>query len=35
MQGLTLRKEFQGRRLKGTAIELTNSKNEGAVQAPR
>ncbi len=34
MLGLTLRKEFQGRRLKGTAIELTNSKNEGAVQVP-
>ncbi len=35
MLGLTLRKEFQGRRLKGTAIELTNSKNQGAVQGPR
>lgn len=34
MLGLTLRKEFQGRRLRGTAIELTNSKNEGAVQVP-
>lgn len=34
MLGLTLRKEFQGKRLRGTAIELTNSKNEGAVQVP-
>ncbi len=32
MLGLTLRKEFQGRRLKGTAIELANSTNTGATQ---
>ena len=30
MLGLTLRREFQGRRLKGTAIELANEKNTGA-----
>jgi hypothetical protein len=34
MLGLTLRKEFQGRRLKGTAIELANDKNTGATQLP-
>ncbi len=34
MLGLTLRKEFQGRRLKGTAIELTNKNNTGATQVP-
>src|SRR5206468_1801288 len=27
-------KEFQGRRLKGTAIELANEKNTGATQIP-
>lgn len=32
MLGLTLREEFQGRRLKGTAIELTNRNNTGATQ---
>lgn len=32
MLGLTLREEFQGRRLKGTAIELTNENNSGATQ---
>jgi len=32
MLGLTLRKEFQGRRLKGTAIELANENNTGATQ---
>ena len=32
MLQLTLRKEFRGRRLKGTAIELTNSSNTGATQ---
>ena len=32
MLGLTLRQEFQGRRLKGTAIELTNRNNTGATQ---
>ena len=32
MLQLTLRKEFQGRRLKGTAIELANSSNTGATQ---
>jgi hypothetical protein len=30
--GLTLRDEFKGRRLKGTAIELTNTNNTGATQ---
>jgi hypothetical protein len=30
--GLTLRKEFEGRRLKGTAIELSNENNTGATQ---
>jgi len=32
MLKLALRKEFQGRRLKGTAIELANSSNTGATQ---
>ncbi|MBK8173470.1 MAG: DUF499 domain-containing protein [Sandaracinaceae bacterium] len=32
MLGLTLREEFQGRRLKGTAIELANDNNTGATQ---
>lgn len=32
MLGLTLRDEFKGRRLKGTAIELTNQNNTGATQ---
>lgn len=32
MIGLTLREEFQGRRLKGTAIELANENNTGATQ---
>lgn len=32
MLGLTLRDEFQGRRLKGTAIELANENNTGATQ---
>ncbi len=30
--GLSLREEFQGRRLKGTAIELANENNTGATQ---
>ena len=34
MLGLTLRREFQGRRLKGTAIELANEKNTRATQVP-
>lgn len=34
MLGLELRKEFKGRRLKGTAIELTNKNNTGATQIP-
>lgn len=34
MLGLSLRKEFQGKRLKGTAIELANEKNTGATQVP-
>src|SRR5215469_815781 len=34
MLGLTLRKEFHGKRLKGTAIELANEKNTGATQVP-
>ena len=34
MLGLTLRKEFQGKRLKGTAIELANEKHTGATQIP-
>lgn len=32
MLGLTLREEFKGRRLKGTAIELANRNNTGATQ---
>lgn len=32
MPHLTLRREFQKRRLKGTAIELANSRNSGATQ---
>lgn len=32
MLGLTLREEFQGKRLKGTAIELSNDTNTGATQ---
>jgi Protein of unknown function (DUF499) len=32
MLGLTLRDEFRGRRLKGTAIELANENNTGATQ---
>lgn len=32
MLGLTLREEFQGRRLKGTAIELANANHTGAMQ---
>ena len=32
MLGLELRKEFKGRRLKGTAIELTNKNKTGATQ---
>lgn len=32
MLGLNLRQEFQGKRLKGTQIELTNDKNTGATQ---
>ena len=34
MLGLKLRDEFKGRRLKGTAIELTNKNNTGATQIP-
>lgn len=34
MLGLTLREEFKGRRLKGTAIELTNKNETGATQVP-
>jgi Protein of unknown function (DUF499) len=34
MLGLTLRKEFQGKRLRGTAIELANEKHTGATQVP-
>lgn len=34
MLGLELREEFTGRRLKGTAIELTNKNNTGATQVP-
>ncbi len=34
MLGLTLRKEFQGKRLRGTAIELANEKKTGATQVP-
>lgn len=32
MLGLTLREEFRGKRLKGTAIELSNGKETGATQ---
>ncbi len=32
MLGLTLREEFRGKRLKGTAIELSNESNIGATQ---
>ena len=32
MLNLTLRQEFQGRRLRGTAIELANTKHTGATQ---
>jgi hypothetical protein len=32
MLGLTLRDEFKGKRLKGTAIELSNDTNTGATQ---
>src|SRR5262245_52184782 len=32
MLGLTLREEFRGRRLKGTAIELSNDNQTGATQ---
>ena len=32
MLGLTLRNEFRGKRLKGTAIELSNEANTGATQ---
>lgn len=32
MLGLTLREEFKGKRLKGTAIELSNETNTGATQ---
>jgi hypothetical protein len=32
MLGLNLRKEFQGPRLRGTAIELANENNTGATQ---
>lgn len=34
MLGLKLRNEFKGRRLKGTAIELSNNANTGATQVP-
>mgnify|MGYP001028717840 CR=1 FL=1 len=34
MLGLNLRQEFKGRRLKGTAIELSNEANTGATQVP-
>jgi hypothetical protein len=34
MLGLELRKEFKGRRLKGTAIELSNKNQTGATQIP-
>ena len=32
MLGLTLREEFRGKRLKGTAIVLSNDSNTGATQ---
>jgi hypothetical protein len=34
MLGLKLREEFKGRRLKGTAIELSNQNKTGAIQVP-
>jgi len=34
MLGLKIRDEFKGRRLKGTAIELTNKNNTGSTQIP-
>jgi hypothetical protein len=34
MLGLNLRKEFLGRRLKGTAVELANENDTGATQVP-
>jgi hypothetical protein len=34
MLGLKLRAEFLGRRLRGTAIELSNDDNSGATQVP-
>lgn len=34
MLGLNLRSEFKGRRLRGTAIELSNEANTGATQVP-
>jgi hypothetical protein len=34
MLGLALREEFKGKRLKGTAIELSNDDNTGATQVP-
>lgn len=34
MLGLKLREEFQGRHLKGTAIELSNETDTGATQLP-
>src|ERR1700761_7753023 len=33
MLGLTLREEFRGKRLKGTAIELSNDHHTGATQS--
>ena len=35
MLGLTLREEFRGKRLKGTAIELSNDQHTGATQIVR
>jgi len=34
MLGLKLREEFQSKRLKGTAIELSNEAKTGATQIP-
>ena len=34
LEELNLRNEFKGRRLKGTAIELSNETNTGATQVP-
>ena len=34
MLGLNSRKEFQGARLRGAAIELANENNTGATQVP-